>query len=89
MLPNGSRSVIALISTLDRLDLILYDNDNDNIRNSEYLMWDFASTSAPTGNTLEDIDAKLYPDKVYRAREEERELQALFGRIKTSNRTTR
>ena len=87
MLPSGSRSVIALISTLDKLDLILYDNDN--IRNSEYLMWSFASTSAPTGTTLEDIDAKLYPDKVYRAREKERELQALFGRIKTSNRTTR
>ena len=87
MLPSGSRSVIALISTLDKLDLILYDNDN--IRNSEYLMWSFASTSAPTGNTLEDIDAKLYTDEVHRAREKERELQALFGRIKTSDRTTR
>lgn len=83
MLPNGSKSVIELITTLDKLDLILYDNDN--LRNCEYLMWEFASTGAPTGNILEDIDAKLYTDEVYRTREKERALQALLGRIKTSN----
>ena len=86
MMPQGSSSVIKLISTLSKLKLIKYDK---NIKTFEHLMWDFASINEPTGNILEDIDAKLYPDKVYRAREEERALQALFGRIKTSNRTTR
>lgn len=82
MLPSGSASVIELITTLSNLNLIAYD---ENIRNFESLMWDFASTSTPTGNILEEIDAKLYPDEVYRTREKERALQALFGRIKTSD----
>ena len=82
MMPNGSKSVIELILTLDRLDLIAYDK---NIRNYESLMWEFASTSTPTGNILEVIDAKLYTDEVYRTREKERALQALLGRIKTSD----
>jgi len=82
MMPNGSKSIIELISTLDKLKLIVYDK---NIRNSESLMWEFASTSNPTGNILEDIDAKLYTDEVHRTREKERALQALLGRIKTSN----
>jgi hypothetical protein len=82
MMPNGSKSVIELISTLDNLELIAYDK---HIRNSESLMWEFASSSSPTGNILEDIDAKLYTDEVYRTREKERALQALLGRIKTSD----
>lgn len=81
-MPSGSKSVIDLIITLDKLRLIVY---NKNIRNFESLMWDFASTSNPTGNILEDIDAKLYTDEVYRAREKERTLQALLGRTKTGN----
>lgn len=82
MMPNGSQSVINLISTLDNLDLIAYDK---YLRNFESLMWEFASSSNPTGNILEDIDAKLYTDEVYRTREKERALQALLGRIKTSD----
>lgn len=81
MLPNGSKSVIELITTLDKLDLIAYDK---SIRNFESLMWEFTSACTPTGIILEDIDAKLYPDEVYRTREKERALQALLGRIKTS-----
>jgi hypothetical protein len=86
MMPNGSKSVIDLIMTLDKLELIAYDK---HIRNFESLMWDFASTASSTGNILEDIDAKLYTDEVYRTREKERALQALLGRIKTSDGTTR
>lgn len=82
MMPDGSSSVIKLIRTLDKLKLIKY---NSNIKTFEHLMWDFASTNEPTGNILEDIDARLYPDEVYRAREKERELQKILGRIKTSN----
>lgn len=82
MMPDGSSSVIKLISTLDKLKLIKYNN---NIKTFEHLMWEFASINEPTGNILEDIDAKLYPDEVYRAREKERAFQALLGRIKTSN----
>ena len=82
MMPNGSQSIINLIITLDKLELIAYDK---NIINFESLMWDFASTSEPTGNILEGIDAKLYTDEVYRTREKERALQALLGRIKTSD----
>jgi hypothetical protein len=78
----GSSSVIKLISTLDKLKLIKYNN---NIKTFEHLMWEFASINEPTGNILEELDAKLYPDEVYRAREKERELQKILGRIKTSN----
>lgn len=81
MMPNGSQSVINLIITLDKLELIAYDK---HIRNFESLMWEFAS-AAPTGNILEDIDAKLYTDEVYRTREKERALQAILGRIKTGD----
>jgi hypothetical protein len=81
-MPSGSKSVIDLIITLDKLELIAYDK---YIRNFESLMWDFAGTSNPTGNILEELDAKLYTDEVYRAREKERTLQALLGRTKTGN----
>jgi hypothetical protein len=81
-MPNGSKSVIDLITTLDNLELIAYD---EYTRDFESLMWDFASTVSSTGNILEDIDAKLYTDEVYRTREKERALQALLGRIKTSD----
>lgn len=82
MMSAGSSSVIKLISTLDKLKLIKYNN---NIKTFEHLMWEFASINEPTGNILEELDAKLYPDEVYRAREKERELQKILGRIKTSN----
>jgi hypothetical protein len=82
MMPQGNLSVIRLISTLSRLKLIKYDK---NIRTFEHLMWDFASIDEPTGNILEDIDAKLYTDEVHRAREKERALQEVLGRFKTSN----
>lgn len=82
MLPDGSKSIINLISTLGNLNLIAYDK---HIRNFESLMWDFASTSTPTGTILEDIDAKLYSDEVYRTGEKERALQAILGRIKTGD----
>jgi hypothetical protein len=81
MLPNGSKSVISLICFLHSLGLLyLYNRGN-----FEQLMWDFANIDNDTGKKLEEIDAKLYTDEIYRTREKERDLQEILGRFKTSN----
>jgi hypothetical protein len=77
MLPEGSKSIIKLISFLDNLDLLIFYSGN-----SETLMWEFATPGTKIGQKLEVLDAKLYTDEIYRAREEERGLQEVLGRIK-------
>ena len=80
MLPQGSNSVIKIISLLDKLNLLIKYNGN-----SESLMWQFADGDSDVGRTLEEIDAKLFTDQVYRIREKERELQKILRRIERGN----